>query len=48
VYMLALKDGSVLWEYEIGAPVDTSPAISNTMFVFGANDGSVTAFGKKK
>ncbi len=47
--MLALnRRQEKLWEYEIGAAVDTSPAISNNVFIFGAHDGSVTAFGKKR
>ena len=48
VYFLNLADGKQMWSFEIGAAVDTSAAVTNNMFIFGADDGSVTAFGKKE
>jgi outer membrane protein assembly factor BamB len=43
-YLLALGDGKQLWSYEIGAPVTSSPAISNGTVIISANDGRVYAF----
>jgi outer membrane protein assembly factor BamB len=43
-----LSDGQELWNYEIGQPVESSPAVADGKFVVGSNDGSVYCFGVKK
>ena len=37
--------GKELWSYEVGQPVMSSPAVSDGLAIFGANDGYVYAFG---
>lgn len=44
VYVLGLEDGKELWNYEIGAPVKTSPAVTDKWVVLGADDGMLYGF----
>ena len=41
----SLKDGHELWSYEVGQPLDSSPAVADGKIVIGSNDGSVYCFG---
>ena len=47
VYILWLKNGMEAWSYEVGAQVDGSAAVAKGVFVIGASDGGVYAFGAK-
>lgn len=47
VYMLNLADGKLIWSYEVGGHVDSSPAVSNNLIIVTAENGTVTAFGKR-
>jgi len=44
IYMVGLKDGKELWSYEIGQPVQSSPAVVENKIVIGCDDGAVYAF----
>jgi outer membrane protein assembly factor BamB len=46
--MVSLADGKELWQYEIGQPVQSSPAVVDGHIVVGAADGSVYCFGDQK
>ena len=46
-YLVSLKDGRELWSYEIGQPIDSSPAVADGKIVIGSNDGSVYCFGDR-
>ena len=48
LYMVSLADGKELWQYEIGQPVQSSPAVVDGHIVIGAEDGSVYCFGERK
>ena len=48
VYVVSLANGKQIWNYEIGQPVESSPAVADGRFVVGANDGGVYCFGAKK
>jgi hypothetical protein len=48
LYMVSLADGKELWHYEIGQPVQSSPAVVDGHIVVGAADGSVYCFGDQK
>ena len=45
LYLLTLADGRELWNYEIGQPVGTSPAVVDDRVIVGAEDGNVYCFG---
>jgi outer membrane protein assembly factor BamB len=47
LYLLSLKDGRKLWSKEVSDEI-TSPALVDGLIVVGADDGTVTAFGKKE
>jgi outer membrane protein assembly factor BamB len=47
LYLVSLKDGQELWSYEIGQPVESSPAVAGGRIVVGSDDGSVYCFGVK-
>jgi outer membrane protein assembly factor BamB len=44
VYMVSLDQGKELWSYEIGQPVESSPAVADGWLVIGCDDGGVYAF----
>jgi len=44
---LSLGDGKELWSYEIGQPIDSSPAVADGKIVIGSDDGGVYCFGAK-
>jgi outer membrane protein assembly factor BamB len=46
LYLLQLSDGKKLWSYAVSDEI-TSPALAGALVVVGAEDGSVTAFGRK-
>jgi eukaryotic-like serine/threonine-protein kinase len=48
LYIVSLKDGKELWNFEIGQPVTSSPAVAGGKVVIGCEDGSVYCFGSKK
>ncbi|HEY6169436.1 MAG TPA: PQQ-binding-like beta-propeller repeat protein, partial [Verrucomicrobiae bacterium] len=48
LYMLSLKDGKELWNYEIGQGLTSSPAVASGKVVIGSEDGNVYCFGTKK
>ena len=43
----ALAAGKALWSYEIGEPIESSPAVAGGRVVVGGNDGGVYCFGEK-
>jgi outer membrane protein assembly factor BamB len=43
--MLDLKDGKLIWSYEIGSGIIGSPAVAGGFVIIGAEDGTVYAFG---
>jgi eukaryotic-like serine/threonine-protein kinase len=47
LYLLNLEDGRKLWSKEVSDEI-SSPALIGDMVVVGADDGTVTAFGKKE
>jgi outer membrane protein assembly factor BamB len=46
--MLDLQTGKLLWSYEIGAAITSSPAVAGNKIVIGAEDGVVYSFGEAK
>jgi outer membrane protein assembly factor BamB len=46
--MVGLDTGKQLWSYEIGKPIQSSPAIADGKVVIGCDDGVVYCFGEKK
>jgi hypothetical protein len=44
LYVLDVKDGKELWQYEVGAPIKISPAVAGDFIIVGADDGSLYAF----
>ena len=44
VYVLGLTDGAEVWNYEIGQPVQSSPALAGGRLIIGADDGVVYCF----
>ena len=40
-------DPETVWNYEIGQPVQSSPAVVDGAFIVGCDDGSVYCFGGK-
>jgi len=46
VYLLNLADGKKLWSYPVSDEV-TSPSLAGTLVIVGAEDGALTAFGRK-
>lgn len=47
VQLLSLKDGAPLWSYEIGSPIEATPACTGGRFFIGAKDGKVYCFGNQ-
>jgi len=47
LYVVSLTTGKELWSYEIGQPIESSPAVADGKIIVGCNDGSVYCFGKK-
>ena len=47
LYMVSLAEGKELWSYEIGRPIESSPAIAYGRVIVGADDGTVYCFGEK-
>ena len=47
LYMLSLEKGTELWTYEVGQPVQSSPAVAGGRVVIGSDDGRVYCFGGK-
>jgi outer membrane protein assembly factor BamB len=43
VYLLHRSDGRLLWHYDVGSPVESSPVVTRGLDVFGAWNGVVTA-----
>ncbi|HEV2592650.1 MAG TPA: PQQ-binding-like beta-propeller repeat protein [Gaiellaceae bacterium] len=43
VWVLRRSDGRLLWHYDVGSPVESSPVVENGVDVFGAWNGVVTA-----
>ncbi len=48
LYLLRLADGKRVWSYDVGQPLQSSPAVAGGMIVVGCNDGAVYAFGAAK
>ncbi|HXU78075.1 MAG TPA: PQQ-binding-like beta-propeller repeat protein, partial [Methylomirabilota bacterium] len=48
LFFLSLDKGKELWSYDIGQPVESSPAITDGRVVIGADDGNVYCFGGKQ
>jgi outer membrane protein assembly factor BamB len=46
LYILDLKDGELIWSYEIGAAISGSPAVAQGKICIGADDGHVYLFGE--
>ena len=47
LYVVSLSTGKQLWSYEIGRPVNGSPAVVDGRIVVGSEDGRVDCFGAK-
>jgi outer membrane protein assembly factor BamB len=47
LYVLDLRDGKKLWEFEAGGALSASPAIAAGRLVIGSQDGQVFAFGSR-
>jgi len=47
LYVVTLAAGKALWSYEIGEPIESSPAVAGGRVVVGGNDGGVYCFGEK-
>ena len=45
--MVNLAKGELVWSYEIGEAITSSPAVVNNTVVIGSEDGNVYAFGVK-
>lgn len=43
VWVLRRSDGRLLWHYDVGSPVESSPVVADGLDVFGAWNGVVTA-----
>jgi outer membrane protein assembly factor BamB len=43
VWVLRRSDGHLLWHYDVGSPVESSPVVEGGVDVFGAWNGTVTA-----
>ena len=43
VWVLRRSDGKLLWHYDVGSPVESSPVVEHGVDVFGAWNGVVTA-----
>src|SRR5581483_8922953 len=43
VWVLRRSDGKLLWHYNVGSPVESSPVVVDGVDVFGAWDGAITA-----
>jgi outer membrane protein assembly factor BamB len=43
VWVLRRSDGSLLWHYTVGSPVESSPVVIDGVDVFGAWNGTITA-----
>ena len=46
IRMLELATGALVWSYEIGSPVNSTPAVTTAGIVVGAEDGIIYMFGK--
>jgi eukaryotic-like serine/threonine-protein kinase len=47
LYVLGLEKGTELWSYEIGQPIESSPAVAANRIIVGCDDGRVYCFGTK-
>jgi outer membrane protein assembly factor BamB len=47
LYVVSLAQGKELWTYEVGQPIESSPAVARGKVVIGANDGGVYCFGER-
>jgi outer membrane protein assembly factor BamB len=45
--VVSLDKGQELWSYEVGQPIESSPAVAHAKVVIGADDGNVYCFGAK-
>ena len=43
VWVLRRSDGRLLWNYDVGSPVESSPVVVHGVDVFGTWDGTITA-----
>jgi outer membrane protein assembly factor BamB len=43
VWVLRRSDGRLLWRYDVGSPVESSPVVHDGLDVFGAWNGTITA-----
>jgi outer membrane protein assembly factor BamB len=43
VWVLRRSDGRLLWHYDVGSPVESSPVVTGSVDIFGAWNGLVTA-----
>ena len=48
LYLVRVVTGKLVWSYEIGKPLNASPAIANGLVVIAGDDGTVYAFGVKE
>ncbi|MCJ7682334.1 MAG: PQQ-binding-like beta-propeller repeat protein, partial [Candidatus Aminicenantes bacterium] len=47
LYMVDIKNGGLLWSYEIGAAIIACPAVTAGLIAIGAEDGRIYLFGDK-
>jgi len=45
-YVLDLKTGAKIWEFDAGASIVASPAVASGRIVIGSQDGVLYAFGR--
>ena len=48
VFLIDLKTGDILSEYELGSPITSNPALYKGRIYLGAADGSLYCLGKKE
>jgi outer membrane protein assembly factor BamB len=46
LYVLDLNSGKKLWEFEAGAPITGSPAVSGGRIIIGDGDGRIYSIGQ--
>jgi outer membrane protein assembly factor BamB len=47
IYIVGLANGKKIWSFNTGAPVSSSPAVTQGRFYFLTEDGRLLSFGDK-
>jgi outer membrane protein assembly factor BamB len=48
VYFIALDTGKQVWSYDLGQPVESSPAVAEGKVIISTDDGTIYCFGESK